>query len=189
MNAFSGLRDNWRPIVLYFVAPALLVPALTVGGIAAFIAWGAGTTGNTPNSADTPAPVRAAAMLELFACLRGGPQACGEFDITVDFLDRISNGAFTYTPLSPGDPGEPAARDQRRVRLGGLGTEQARTVGAAVARFDPVPGTPGMTAVRVDSRLETVEFVESNLRGTVTFALDAGTYRLLSITYRPEGER
>jgi hypothetical protein len=165
------------------------VPALTVSGIAAFIAFGTDRSGSAPNSATTPAPVRAAAMLELFACLRDGPGTCGEFDVTVDFLDRISDGAFTYTPLRPGDPGEPVAGDQRRVKLAHLSTVQARAIGAAVARFDPAPGAAGMTAVRVDPQLETVAFVESDLRGTVAFALDAGTYRLLSVTYRPEHER
>ena len=61
----------------------------------------------------------------------------------------------------------------------------ARAVGTAVARVAPVPDPAGMTVMQAGDHLEAVTFVEQNLRGTVTFARNAGTYRLLSITYRP----
>jgi hypothetical protein len=183
-----GLRENWRPIVLYFLAPALLLPVIGVGGVLLFIRFGADRTSNAPNSASTPADARAAAMLELFACLRGGPDDCVEFDITLAFLDQLSGGTFTYTALTPTDPGEANADGQRRVKLAGLSTAQARAVGAAVARTEPLPGAASMTVAVVDGSLEAVTFDAAGSRGTVMFALDAGTYRLLSITYRPARE-
>ena len=68
----GGLRNNWRPIVLYFLAPVLLVPTVTAAGVMLFMTVGADRT-NDADSAGVPAETRAAAMLELFACLRRRP--------------------------------------------------------------------------------------------------------------------
>ncbi len=183
-----GLRDNWRPAVLYFLAPVLLVPMVVVGGAAVVLTLMSDRTAITPESSDIPAEVRAAAMLEGFACLRDGPDGCGPFDDAVTFLDRISDGTFAYTPLAATDPGEALAGGQRRVELGDLTPLQARAVGAAVARTVPLPSSAAMTATRTGDNLETVTFVRADLRGTVTFARGAGNYRLRSITYRPESK-
>ncbi|MEV0133889.1 hypothetical protein AB0H83_36155 [Dactylosporangium sp. NPDC050688] len=174
--------------MLYFIAPILLVPTVTVVGASLFITFAAGRAVTSPDSATIPAEKRAAAMLELFACLRDGPAVCGHFDITVKFLDRISDGTFAYTPLAVTDPGEAVSGEQRRVKLDGLTAVQAQAVGAAVARVASVPAPARMTVTRAGDQLETVTFVEASLHGTVTFTRNADTYRLRSITYQPEGK-
>ena len=188
MSIRRGLRNNWRPLVLYFVAPVFLLPVVVAGGGALYLMLVADQTSVTPESTRIPAEVRAAAMLEAFACLRDGPDGCGTYDGSVTFLDRISDGTFAYTPLAATDPGEALADGQRQVSLGGLTPVQARAVGAAVARTVPLPNSAGMTVDRAGDDIETVTFVSADLRGTVTFTRGAGIYRLRSITYRPESK-
>lgn len=186
----GSVRANWRPAVLYFVAPAVLVPTLITAGFLGLVALRGGYSGDaSPDSAAVPPRQRAAAMLELFGCLRAGPDACAEFDVTSAFLDSVSNGSFVYTRWADTDPGEPAGVGQLRVRLAGLAAAQLQAVGAAVTRGAGVPDEPAMTVKTADSGLETVTFpAGAGLEGTVAFEVQSGAYRLLSITYRaPSG--
>jgi hypothetical protein len=179
-------RRNWRPAVLYFVAPALLLPALITGGVLGVAALFDSGPEYGPDSAAVPVSTRAAAMLQLFGCLRAGDGECNEFRTTMDYLAKITADAgFTYTPLSAGDPGKPGDGGDRRVRIADLDATQARAVGAAVARTNDIPTDSDMTVARTGGS-ESVRFTSGDLTGAVSFTVTDGTFRLVSVIYRPQ---
>lgn len=186
-----GFLDNWRPALLYFVAPALLIPALLVGGVTAYLTWKPDEPTFRPDSAVIPAPDRTIAMVELFGCLRRGPADCSEFQVSVDFLEQITEGSFLYTPLRPADPGDPVGDGTVRVRLGALPPAGAMAVGAAVTRDGVVAAVPPELTTTVTADRELVQFTVGGSQATVTFALRSESFRLLGITYsaRVEGGR
>jgi hypothetical protein len=185
----AGFRDNWRPTLLYFVAPALLFPTVLVGGAAAYLAWRPSQAPIVPDSAGIPASERTNTLVQLFHCLRLGPDECSDFTVTLDYLDRITESAFVYTPLHPGDPGDPIGDGALRVRLGQLQPAGALAVGAAVTRDGAVTTLPpDLTSTTVGDR-ELVRFTAGTAQATVTFMLRSESFRLLSITYSTEGGR
>jgi hypothetical protein len=179
-----SLRDNWRPTVLYLVAPALLLPLLGAGIVMTFAMLGGRFDSPAPNSAQIPADERAVAMLEVFVCLRKGAADCPDFDATTTFLTTVTEASFTYTPLTVADPGAAMAGGQHTVRLGDLSSAQLQAVGAAVARGTEPLDASAMTVTAVDGGLQTVTFRLGDLQGTVAFSVQRGTYQLVSITYR-----
>lgn len=176
------LRLNWRPMLLYSTV-ILLFPAAAFMALTAFVA---GVADDRSDSVDTLAPPedRTIVILQLFGCLRGGQQECTEYDVTVDYLDRITGGSFTYTPLNQADPGEVVAGVQRRVRLKALTVTQVQAVGFATTQIADKIDADDLTVDSVDN-VDTVRFSASGISASVTFTVDSGTFTLVSIIHTP----
>lgn len=172
-DAMFEMRRRWKTRV--FVPLAIIAVFMIAGLIIATVGWFASNQASPPavNSEDIPLGSYAAGNIEVFDCIRQGPEECPEYERSKQWVSGATAGTLTYDPVEGDEnaPGEAAGDGTRRVSdLQSLTEEQWHSLAAGVTREGTAnPGTV------TENSVQTSEFSPEQVSASATFTLSEGT--------------
>lgn len=186
------LAQRWRPIMR--VVGVAAVVALVIPAVVAGVVYWQAESGRTDEGAlGTQVPLEdyTVGALQVFDCLRVGPEACAEHEDAMAYLvESAPSDGLVYTPLEASDPGTDRGDGTRALVLSTATTPgEWQALGRAVTldgRATPgsVPAS-SVTTLDVATTSFTVAATPQApaMRGTARFTLVSAGVSLAEITY------